>query len=126
MVSRIVLSAVFSAILLLPALLVVGTVGSYPFTYVGTEEFSSIEKFQQFQTDVVGEAAEVGASVGSFDLSIQSPPTVKYTIYTPSPPFRYGEPLMSFRVTYVLQALVTLPLLATIVFANLNIWKRRS
>jgi hypothetical protein len=70
-------------------------------TFRGEAKFSTIEEMQQYQSEVVAKVKEANGVVNSFDLTIQSPPKVKYELYIPNTTeFEYGKQVWS--ATYVM------------------------
>lgn len=112
-----------SAVLFL-GLIAIGLVGAMPHKFTGQETFESYKEAQYFQEVLVCEAERVGAFVNSIDLSITSPPTIRYEIYAKgSEEFKYGKRLASFGASYFAQVLAGLAFVALAVGFNIGWWQ---
>ena len=123
MIGRIVGSVLLTAFGLYALASSLGTLGTFPHTFIGKQEFSTMEEMQSFQSDLVSKVEEAGGSVQSFDLTALSPPKVFFNIYIPSVyEFEYGEQLFSVLLVTVFQATTIIVFVFMLSIANWSIW----
>jgi hypothetical protein len=101
MKGTIIIGIIVTVVVVLLGLATIGLFSTLPYTFSGTETFDTFAEAQQFQSEFVAEAERVGAAVLSFDLSITSPPKVKFQAAMPNKEeFKYGGRAASFTFSY--------------------------
>lgn len=101
----------------------IGTIGALPHTFVGDMEFADMNQMQEFQSKLVADVKDVEGTVQSFDLTVSSPPKVRFAIFIPDmTEFQYGKTSMSLLNASIISLIFGLVILGVFGIAIYHIW----